>query len=379
MSINTARNPFVIFQASMKNGMNVKEEYILYRAVVREIDPKGGLYNNGASPPNSIKAFIYKPQIDANDSGFTVLWPMDDYDTKPIAPMEHVFAIFEKSSLDYGFYFGRIPNKKKSYISADEDLTQNMSDTSAAEAFGVASDSQSSMTINDIVSSQEDLQSIVNQYKSKLEKRIEFEKRVQDHVLSCKNTGRIAIGGDRRDSVSSGFEDGEAIDCVVGVKKDNGDPDFENDSTRTYMSSKSNPVDGLGNQDQEALWYVKSDNDALIARKDILIESKDGSIKIKFNRDGNIVIEGNNKVQIKATDIAIDGSTVINNSPNKILTATDDGVIGQIAQAASFLNSVTLSDVLTGAAASAAAIQNAGAALQAVANGMAIAQRAKAS
>jgi hypothetical protein len=345
MPINTARNPFVIFQTSMKNGMNVKEEYILYRAVVREIDLKGGLYNNGVSPLNSIKAFIYKPQIDANDSGFTVLWPMDDYDTKPIAPMEHVFAIFEKSSLDYGFYFGRIPNKDKSYVSADEDITQNTSNTSAAEAFGVASDSQSSITINDIVSSQEDLQNIINQYKSKLKKRIEFEKRVQDHVLSCKNTGRIVIGGDRRDSVSSGFEDGEAIDCVVGVKKENGDPDFENDSTRTYMSSKSNPIDGLGNQDQEAIWYVKSDNDALIARKDILIESKDGGSKIKFNRDGSVELIGNTKITVKAPEIVCDGpKTTIGGTVGKKILTTDQGtMIGiKLAAGATALSEVTI-------------------------------------
>jgi len=374
--INTARNPFTIFQRSMKDSMNTKEEYVLYRAVVKEVDLKGGLYNNGASPINSIKGIVYKPQMDSNDSGFTILWPMDDYDSKPIAPMEHVFAIFEKSSLDYGFYFGRIPNKDKSYISADEDLVQNMSDTSAAEAFGVNNDPQSPITINDIVTSQEDLQSIIDKYKSSLKKRIAFEKRVQDHLLSCKNTGRIVIGGDRRDTPASGYEDGEAIDCVVGVKKENGDPDFENDSSRTYLSSKSNPIDGLGNQDKEALWYVKSDNDALIARKDILIESKDGGSKIKFNRDGSIEIFGKIKVTVKATD----GETTIGgDTGNKIVTTTNINIPQLLTEAASFLNGITFSDIVIGAApTSLTAIQNAAGRLQTIAAALVVAQKSNA-
>lgn len=370
MSTNKARNPFTIFRESIKRGINEEDDYVLNRAVVYEVDTKGGMFNDGTSPINSIKCKIYKPQIDMNDSGYTILWPWDDYDLKPIAPYEHVFAIYEKSSNDYGFWICRCPNKDKSYISADEDIIQE-SNRSAAETFGVEGQ-ECDTTINDLVLSNEDLQEKINNLRVELKRTINFEKRIQDHVLASKNTSRIVIGSDRRDSVDSGYKDGEAIDIVVGVQKEDGDPDFDDDKSRTYISSKSSAIDGLNNQDEEALWYVKSDNDALIARKDILIESKDGRSKIKFNRDGSINIEGNQKVTVKAPEIVCDSpkTTIGGTAGKKILTTIGPDIPSILVQAASYLNAI--SDLAIVAPLSATAIQNAAAQLQLAANSMAI-------
>jgi len=382
MVTTTARNPFTIFQRTMKSNLNDVSNYILYRALVYEVDTKGGLFNNGMSPIGALKVKIYKPQINMNDSGFTIVWPINDYDTPPVAPMESVSVIYEKDSLDYGFWYSRWPNIDKSYVDAGQDLTQNTSDNSAAEAFGVESQSNT-LSINDIVASQEDLQSIIDEFKPKLQKRINFEKRIQDHLISSKNTGRIVLGNDRRDTTDSGYEDGEAIDIVVGVQKENGDPDFENDKSRIYISSKSNMINGLGNQEEEALWYIKSDNNALIARKNILVESKDGGVKIKFNKEGNIEIEGNQKVTIRANNVVIDGTTVIGgpSGTNKILTTIGPDIPSLLEQIAIFLDAVTFADFtpLPGAPpVSKAALSNASAKLHEVAAAMQVATKSNA-
>lgn len=360
-SRTSAQTPFRILREKIKsqgNSQNNYSSYVLYRAIVEDVDTVGGKFNEGKSPQNTLKVKIIKPLLDSNDIGETILWPLFDHISNPIFPTEEVLCIFETDSFDFGYWIDRISNIDKSFVPATSIVTNTQLNDSAA-AFGVVRTEQR-VTIDDLSSSSNNQEQNINKYK-KYQKNFKFNKRLQDNVLSCKNTSRIVIGSDRRDSTESGYDDGEAIDCVVGVKKENGDPDFENDSTRTYMSSKSSPIDGLGNQDTEALWYVKSDNGVLIARKDILIESKDGKTKIKFNRDGNIEIDGNTKVSIKATEIVCDGKTTVGGTTgNKILTTIGPDVPSLLIQAADALKGATLADVMPApgiAAVSATAIQ----------------------
>lgn len=378
MSTASAKNPNRIFTKSLKQTENTSPQYIVCRAIVLDVDTVGAKFNNGKSPQNSIKAKIIKPNIDTSDYSETILWPLNDYVVNPIFPTEQVLCIFETDSFDFGYWFNRFPNIDKSYLAATSsvDTTQNSSSTAA---FGVPQQEQELM-IDDLTRSRQNLQQEVTKYE-KFKKQFKFDKRFQDTIIASKNTSRVVLGSDRRDSKESGYDDGEAIDVVVGVQKENGDPDFENDKSRIYISSKSNVIDGLDNQNEEALWYVKSDNDVLIARKDILIESVDGQTKIKFNRDGSINIEGNQKITVRATEIVNDGKTTIGGTVgNKILTTTGPDISSLMTQAATFLQSITFSDVAIGAApASATAIQNAAGAFQAIANALKITANSDAS
>ena len=329
MSRTSAQTPFRILREKIRGHQDSQTNnlYVLYRAIVEDVDTVGGKFNSGKSPQNSLKVKIIKPLIDSNNIGETILWPLLDHISNPIFPTEEVLCIFETDSFDFGYWVDRIANIDKSFVPATSTITDTqLNDASAA--FGVVRTEQK-LTIDDLSNSttSNNQEQNINKY-NKYQKNFKFNKRLQDTVFSCKNTSRIVIGSDRRDSVDSGYDDAEAIDCVVGVQKENGDPDFENDKSRTYLSSKSNPIDDLGNQDGEALWYIKSDNDALIARKDLLIQSKDGKTKIKFNRDGNIEIDGNTKVTVKATEIICDGKTTIGGTVgNKVLTLTPGSTI----------------------------------------------------
>jgi hypothetical protein len=262
----------------------------------------------------------------------------------PIFPTEQVLCIFETDSFDFGYWFNRFPNIDKSYLAATSsvDTTQNSSSTAA---FGVPQQEQE-LTIDDLTRSRQNLQQEVTKYE-KFKKQFKFDKRFQDTIIASKNTTRVVLGNDRRDSKESGYDDGEAIDVVVGVQKENGDPDFENDKSRIYISSKSNTVDGLDNQDEEALWYVKSDNDALIARKDILIESVDGGSKIKFNRDGSVEFSGRT-ITIKASEVVCDSpKTIIGGTIGKKILTTDQGRVTLIKAAAeAALSEATLATAL---------------------------------
>jgi len=327
----SAKNPNRIFTDSIKQAENTSSQYIVCRAIVLDVDTVGGKFNNGKSPQNSIKAKIIKPNIDTSDYSETILWPLNDYLVNPVFPTEQVLCIFETDGLDFGYWFNRFPNIDKSYLAATSsvDTAQNSSSTAA---FGVPQQEQE-LTIDDLTRSRQNLQQEVTKYE-KFKKQFKFDKRFQDTIIASKNTSRVVLGNDRRDSKESGYDDGEAIDVVVGVQKENGDPDFENDKSRIYISSKSNVIEGLDNQDEEAIWYVKSDNGALVARKDIIIESIDGRTKIKFNRDGSVNIEGNQKVTVRATEIVNDGKTTIGGTVGKKILTTNQGTVTAIKSAA---------------------------------------------
>lgn len=345
MSTASAKNPNRIFTKSLKQTENTNSQYIVCRAIVLDVDTVGAKFNNGKSPQNSIKAKIIKPNIDTSDYSETILWPLNDYVVNPIFPTEQVLCIFETDSFDFGYWFNRFPNIDKSYLAATSsvDTTQNSSSTAA---FGVPQQEQE-LTIDDLTRSRQNLQQEVTKYE-KFKKQFKFDKRFQDTIIASKNTSRVVLGSDRRDSKESGYDDGEAIDVVVGVQKENGDPDFENDKSRIYISSKSNVVDGLDNQNEEALWYVKSDNDALIARKDILIESVDGGSKIKFNRDGSVEFSGRTKITIKAPEVVCDSpKTIIGGTIGKKILTTDQGRVILIKAAAeAALSEATLATAL---------------------------------
>jgi hypothetical protein len=377
----SARFPNRILTNSIKQSENTDLQYIVCRAIVLDVDTVGGKFNDGKSPQNSIKAKIIKPSVDTSDYSETVLWPLNDYIVNPIFPTEQVLCIFETSTLDFGYWINRFPNIDKSYLTATSSVDTAPQNSSTTAAFGVPTQEQD-LTIDDLTRSRGNLQQEVTKY-SKFKKQFKFDKRFQDTIVASKNTARIVLGSDRVDSKDSGADESEAIDIVVGVQKENGDPDFINDKSRSYISSKSdNIIEDLGNQEDEALWYEISDNNAIIARKDILIQSKDGETKIKFNRNGSIDIEGNQKVTIHANNVVVDGTTVIGGASgtNKILTTMGPDIPSLLEQVAIFLDAVTFADFAPSGAppVSKAALSNASAKLHEVAAAIQVATKSNA-
>lgn len=375
MSQASARFPHRILRDLIKQGSNEKTSYTLCRAIVAEVDTKGGKYNNGKSPINTVKAKITKPQLDSHNISETILWPLFDHVINPIFPTEEVLCIFETDTHDFGYWIDRISNIDKSFVPAT-DTVSSLQQNDASQAFGVSRNEQQA-TLDSITTSDNTNQDAsIDDYK-KYQKTFKFEKRLQDTVVVSSNTARIVLGNDRRDNISSGHDpDGEAVDIVVGLKKDNGDPSFEDDASRTYISSKSMPVEGLGNEDGEALWYVKSDNDALIARKDVLIQSKE--TKIKLNRDGTLEIEGNTKVTIHANEIIEDGTTTIGGTiGNKILTlapgSSIEGLLAGIGAALAPLATTATVPAFNGA------VSSVGTVLQQLIQAILVAQKSNAS
>lgn len=351
MSNILAKFPARILSNSIKKTKNDDSIYIVCRAIVIDVDTVGGKFNNGKSPQNSIKAKIIKPNIDTTDYSETILWPISDYFVEPIFPTEEVLCIFETDNFDFGYWISRISNINKSYVSATNYVNTNENNDSAA-AFGESQ--EQNITLDDIAKSRQNLNEEILKY-NKFNKQFKFEKRQQDTVIASKNTARIVIGNDRTNSIDSGHEDGEAIDIVCGVEKENGDPDFDNDKSRLYVSSRSNTIQELNNEDGQAIWFIKSDNGALIARKNILIQSKDGNSKIKFNENGKIEIINNNEVIVTANKIVNNGNTIIGgNVGNKILTTTGLDIGSLISTAGELLEKAGNDPVLLSVAPTAA-------------------------
>jgi hypothetical protein len=323
MPLSSARFPHRIFRKNIQDSTNSDQqsEYLVYRAIVQEVDTVGGKYNNGKSPQNSIRVKIIKPAVDTSDGRETILWPINDYIVNPVFPTEEVLCIFETDRLDFGYWLSRMPNKDRSYIPASETVTVEQENDSAA-AFGVERTEQQ-VTLDDMTSSQQNQQQEINKYE-KYRKNFKFDKRLQDTIISSKGTSRIVLGSDRTSNKDSGYEDGEAIDVVVGVKKENGDPDFENDSARIYISSKAKE-DIIGNKDAETIAFVKADNISLIGRKDFTIKSEDGQTEIKIDSaNQTLIVNTTGKINITASnEVTIDQAKVTINSPSVTIVSPD--------------------------------------------------------
>lgn len=313
-SSRQARNPHLLFREMIKNSLNSSERNIYFycRAMVMSIDTKGGILTPDC-PPNTLKVKIFKPQLNTNDAGETIVWPLQEYNSYPIFPFETVLCAFEDDKFNFGYWITRIPDQEKSYVTTSETIiAAPNSNQETLGAFGIDNNSEPQVTEENIVRSlNSNYQDEINKWK-KFKKVVKFDKREQDHVIFCKNTSRIVLGNDRLNSKDSGYlDEGEAIDVVVGVKNtDNGNSDFANDSSRIYLSSKSKQIEGTNNTDAESVAFVKADNICLVGRQDFVIKSEEHGVTFKIDRSGNVSISG-------AASISLDGDIpIIRNSDN---------------------------------------------------------------
>ena len=168
-----------------------------------------------------------------------------------------------------------------------------------------------------------------------------FLARATDYVLAGRNRARIVIGTDRKDEISSGYGAGgendpesASIDIVAGFNGESGNPSFESDKSRIYLSGKTKPDEYSGINkgsavEGEAAIVSVSDNIYLKARNKVKIVGGDYSIVLE---DGSITIEAQSKIELKVgtqkivvngSGIELDAGQAIN---GKIITDLDSCV-----------------------------------------------------
>jgi hypothetical protein len=135
-----------------------------------------------------------------------------------------------------------------------------------------------------------------------------FIKRTSDILFPGRNGAYILIGTDRKDLVNSGYGVGgknekacATIDIVAGHKGEN--PDYVNDSSRIYISQKTDADDYFEITKGEKIKgkptiVASSDNVYLKARSGIKILNKNFSIVV--SEDGTVTIESVASSKIKS-------------------------------------------------------------------------------
>lgn len=143
---------------------------------------------------------------------------------------------------------------------------------------------------------------------------VNFIKRSGDIFFPGRNGAYILIGTDRKDTLNSGYGEGgkndkssAAIDIVAGYKKEN--PDYINDSSRIYISQKTDPDEYFAINAGEKITgqpsiVIKSDNVYIKPRNNFKIVNDKFSILI--SEDGTINIENNQNIRIKSGQSTID-------------------------------------------------------------------------
>lgn len=176
-----------------------------------------------------------------------------------------------------------------------------------------------------------------------LEEIPRFIRRLSDLVHLGRNGARIVLGTDRKDTITSGYGDGSenastgagAIDIVAGYREEN--VNFDSDSSRIYLSAKSNPDEylqmELGDaQEETPSILLRTDQFYIKTRQFIKIKNPKVSILINPNGDLTIEAEGNTKIK----------------SGNSVLQMNKDGSINVGAESGTERRILTEEDVCVG-------------------------------
>lgn len=298
-------------------------------------------------PRNSIIATIISGEINKSNNITQIFLPCDMHDGKPIKPGEQVFVFYSDPyrSTQIGYWFCRVPQPRDTddvnFTHADRRFEFNEGLSTADKASGTQISPPSfhngdSLTEDSLTTSEFDDYDRINK-EAKANKAIikeptaRFTKRPGDKVIMGSNGTRVVLGQDRPGSAASPpAVESATIDLVATNyilpaegetpegsaprvirnargelevekhpekrnKKSNvneGDPDFENDSSRIYISAKTNADSNfsieVGDDGGEAPAIVlKTDQIRLVARQDLKIIVGAGSITIKS--DGNMI------------------------------------------------------------------------------------------
>lgn len=141
-----------------------------------------------------------------------------------------------------------------------------------------------------------------------------FIKRASDTFFPGRNGAYILIGTDRKDKTDSGYGEGgknekgsATVDIAAGHKKSN--PDYVNDSSRVYISAKTDPDDyfditkGQVVKGEPSI-VLSSDNTYIKSRKNIKILNDNFSILV--SEDGSVLIETSANLKIKSGSGALE-------------------------------------------------------------------------
>ena len=302
----------------------------------------------------SILARIISRNIDHQDNRPMIFLPAWSHDHHPLKPSEQVFIFFPDPyrSQRYGYWFGRVPEiaqvEDLNFTHGDRRYDQNVIRTTAERAAGPDQEPPGFPNGNGNIDSytlqeKDDYETIVNEAKAKelvtKEPVPRFSPRPGDRVLQGSNNARIVLGQDRTGPATEPPRPfSGTIDLVAGVGadvpeddatpegsapltitnargeretnknpgkknlKDNeseGDPDFENDKSRAYISMNANVDDDFDieiklvpkTEGEKPAIVLKTDQLRFLAREDLKIRvgGEDGSALV-FKADGNIIV-----------------------------------------------------------------------------------------
>jgi hypothetical protein len=304
---------------------NLDESQFLHRAVVIEIDHKGGKWKDdpdqpAPNPPNSFRGRVISNGMDRNTDidELPVFWPLFPHDVFPIKEGEEVYVIFEDSWGEHGLWIARVPEHadvndlnvtpgKKKYEEDDNNDTSSV---------GVDQAHQDLDEKPDPIETSEEF--VVEPVPL-------FESRVGDRVMRGSNNTTIVMGRDRKNATKDDGhkEESGTIDLFAGKATDDGNLDSDQPGTsRLYISMKTDidenlgagaDFDGPGDQTEVAAIGMKSDEIRIVAKENakIVVGGGDGSqVTIVMGTDGKLQIEAKNEVTIKCDKINLGGENL---------------------------------------------------------------------
>ncbi len=303
-------------------------------------------------PRNTILARVISRGVDKSDNTPKLFFPANPYDAQPVKPGEQVFIFYSDPYLSQqiGFWWCRVPEPvdtdDMNFTHADRKYEYN-ADLSSVDRFnnneiaapgfpngGGTEESQTTAIEGDYERIEEE--SLANDVITK-EPVARFVKRPSDRVIQGSNGTRVVLGQERTGPASDTPDEfSPAIDIVAtsykmpsdnidpegsaplvttntrgqrevdkNPKKSNknnnlaeGDPDFEKDQTRIYISAKTNAdknfaieIDGVVESGGGvSATVIKSDQIRLVARQNIKITTEEGGTAIVFDGKDVLII-----------------------------------------------------------------------------------------
>ncbi len=337
-------------------------------------------------PKNSIIATVITRGINKVDNTSQIFFACNSHDISPIKPGEHVFVFYadDYRSKQIGYWFCRAPepldtddinfthsDRKFEYSDGLSTAERSSGGTLPAPSFlngdGLSEESYT-------LSNEKDYEDINKNSKANKiitkEPVARFTKRPADKLIQGSNGSRIVLGQDRTGSVTEPVVQGSPTIDIVTVtheglsenlepilnnprviinsrnelevdknpkkknKKDNsaeGDPNFETDQSRIYVSAKTNGdvnfnISADSPSSIGSYIVLNTSHNRIISREDVKITA--GSTNVVIKNDGKIIINGSN--------------IELGNTPTKQPVARKDDLVMPAADMQTFMIQVSI-------------------------------------
>jgi len=296
-------------------------------------------------PRNSIAGRIITRNQDLYDSSPKVFFPVNIFDSEPVKPGEQVFIFYvdQTTNDQIGYWWKRVPQPIDTddinFTHADRKYQANEGSSSTDKLAGVqleapgfknGGESTEQQTLSNPKAYDEINKNATANAQIIKEPVARFTKRPGDKIIQGSNAARIVLGMDRKGPASeSPRKKSATIDIVVGYGREDtptapktvensrgeievdkrpttkpndteGDPDFENDPSRIYVSEDTNidenfavEISGIpASEGTSASIGIKSERIRILANGDIKIVGNDNAVVLDTNGDIHLVSSG---------------------------------------------------------------------------------------